>query len=38
MICVPKSTVDRRLVDSLHFAVRQLHWAPHKLSYSQKAS
>jgi hypothetical protein len=28
-MCVPKSTVDRRLVDSLHFPARYLHWIPH---------
>jgi hypothetical protein len=34
---VPESTVNCRLVDSLHFIVSHLHWAPHKLSDSQKA-
>jgi hypothetical protein len=36
-ICVPKSTVYRRFVDSLHFTVRHLHSVRHKLSDSQKA-
>jgi hypothetical protein len=37
-ICVPKSIVSRRLADSLPFAIRHLHWVPHKLSDSQKAT
>jgi hypothetical protein len=38
IICVPKGSECHRLVDSLHFTLRHLHWAAHKLSESQKAS
>jgi hypothetical protein len=37
-ICAPKGPIYRRLVDSLYFTLRHLHWVPHKLSDSQKAS
>jgi hypothetical protein len=36
--CLPRSTAYRRLVDSLHFTIRHLHWVPDKLSDSQKAN
>jgi hypothetical protein len=36
-ICVPKSTVYRKLVDFLYLTVRSLHWIHHQLSDSQKA-
>jgi hypothetical protein len=36
-ICIPKGTISRRLVDSLHFTVRCLGWVPDKPSDSEKA-
>jgi hypothetical protein len=35
-ICLPRSTVDRHLTQSLRFTMRHLRWVPHFLTTEQK--
>jgi DNA-binding MurR/RpiR family transcriptional regulator len=34
--CIPRTTVWRRLTESLGFVVKHLHWVPHSLTSAQR--